>query len=171
MKHLKLVTTYLILTIAVFLASDVLRPRDANSSFREMACGSFIAGTYVMTLSDKVTGVTPPQWVITFFPNHKMSVTKAAVEGVSANPLDHQGKWECAGRRKINATALDFDHPDGAIAQLDYQAAFAGQGAKAQKVQGTIMVNLFFDATEDPLKDDASTVRKYIFKGERVTTD
>jgi hypothetical protein len=84
---------------------------------------------------------------------------------------DQQGSWKCTGRREITATALDFGFPDASIARLDYEAAFAGQGVKAQKVKGTIEVNLFFYPTAEPFSDDADLVQKFTFTGQRVTTD
>ena len=100
-----------------------------------------------------------------------MSVVDSTEGGGAADFSDQQGTWKCTGRREITATTLDFGFPDSGIARLDYVAAFAGQAAKAQKLKGTIELNLFFNPTADPFSDDADLVQKFTFTGQRVTAD
>jgi len=171
MKRHNLWVTFVLLTAAVFLALGALSPHAANAGFRRLACGSFIAGSYLATITNQDTGEIAARSLITFFFDHNMSVVDAA-EGVGATDFSgQQGTWKCTGRREITATSLDFGLPDAGITRLDYAVAFAGQGAKAQEVKGTIELNLFFNPTAEPFSDDADLIQKFAFTGQRVTAD
>ncbi len=171
MKHHKLLVTFSLLTAAVFLSLITLNPHAANGGFRRLACGNFVTGSYLTTITNDNTGEIAARSLINIFSDHNMSVVDATEGGGAANISDQQGTWKCIGRREITAMVLDFDFPDASIARFDYEAAFAGQGVKAQKVKGTIEVNLFFNPAADLFSDDADLVQKFTFTGQRVTTD
>ncbi len=171
MKHHKFLVTFSLLTTAVFMSLSTLNPHATNGGFRHLACGSFVAGSYLTTITNESTGENAYRSLITIFSDHNMSVIDAAEGGCASNFSDQQGTWKCTGRRMITATALDFGFPDASIARLDYEAAFAGQDVEAQKVKGTIEVNLFFDPMADPFSHDADLVQKLTFTGQRVKTD
>ncbi len=171
MKHHKFLVTFSLLTTAVFMSLSTLNPHATNGGFRHLACGNFVTGSYLTTITNDNTGEIAARSLINIFSDHNMSVVDATEGGSAANISDQQGTWKCIGRREITATVLDFGFPDASIARLDYEAAFAGQDVEAQKVKGTIEVNLFFDPMADPFSDDADLVQKFTFTGKRVTTD
>ncbi|MCP4628267.1 MAG: hypothetical protein GY850_32840 [bacterium] len=163
--------TFVLLTGAVLLFLGALSPHAASAGFRRLACGNFVSGSYLATITNENTGEFASRSLITFFFDHNMSVVDSAEGGGAADFSDQQGEWKCTGRREIAATTLDFAFPDAGLARLDYEAAFAGQGAKAQKVEGTVKLNLFSNPMADPFSDDVDLVQKFTFTGQRVTAD
>ena len=170
MKYHKFLVTLVLLTAAVLMFLGVLSPPAANAGFRRLACGSFVSGSYLATITNENTGEIASR-SLTFFFDHNMSVVDSVAGGDAADFSDQQGEWKCTGRREIAATTLGLSSPDSGVTRLDYVAAFAGQGAKAQKVKGTIKLNLFFNPTANSFSDDADLVQKFSFTGQRVTAD